>query len=179
MKRGRGRPPSNNPKKIYKLKIGEGVKFKREPVNVEFGRYALNTNQLKKQILHIKNRQGGALPWFSPVPISDAFTELMEELVKTSAVNKLILKTLDKDEQKIFYEVADRAGILGGLGLKKPEDNEENELKQKFQILLGEWNAGNNSPLLIKQLRKHIIYFTNKGKIPKQKSLSMLMELSD
>jgi hypothetical protein len=30
---------------------------------------------------------------------------------------------------------------------------------------------------MIKELRKHIIYFTNRGKIPKQKALAMLTEL--
>jgi hypothetical protein len=48
----------------------------------------------------------------------------------------------------------------------------------KFQILLGEHRAGNNSPLLFQQLRKHIIYFTERGRIPKQKDLAMLTELS-
>jgi hypothetical protein len=178
IKRGRGRPLSNKPKLPYKLKVGDGIKVKREPVNVEFGRYILNTNQLKKQILHVKNRQGGALSWFQPVAISDSFTELINEMLKTQSVNKHLLKTLDKDEQKLFYEVMDKAGILGGMGLEKPKNTDDEDLKNKFEILLGEYHAGNNSPLLIQQLRKHIIYFTQKGRIPKNKSLSMLMELS-
>jgi hypothetical protein len=175
---GRGRPPSNKPKEAYKLKVGDGIKVKREPVNVEFGRYILNTNQLKKQILHVKNRQGGALSWFQPVAISDSFTELVNEMLKSQSVNKHLLKTLDKDEQKLFYEVMDKAGILGGMGLTKPVNTDDEDLKKTFEILLGEYHAGNNSPLLIQQLRKHIIYFTQKGRIPKNKSLSMLMELS-
>ena len=178
IKRGRGRPLSNKPKLPYKLKVGDGIKVKREPVNVEFGRYILNTNQLKKQILHVKNRQGGALSWFQPVAISDSFTELINEMLKSQSVNKHLLKTLDKDEQKLFYEVMDKAGILGGMGLEKPKNTDDEDLKNKFEILLGEYHAGNNSPLLIQQLRKHIIYFTQKGRIPKNKSLSMLMELS-
>jgi hypothetical protein len=178
IKMGRGRPPSNKPKLPYKLKVGDGIKVKREPVNVEFGKYILNTNQLKKQILHVKNRQGGALSWFQPVAISDSFTELINEMLKSQSVNKHLLKTLDKDEQKLFYEVMDKAGILGGMGLTKPPNTDDEELKKKFEILLGEYHAGNNSPLLIQQLRKHIIYFTQKGRIPKNKSLSMLMELS-
>jgi len=178
IKMGRGRPPSNKPKLPYKIKVGDGIKVKREPVNVEFGRYILNTNQLKKQILHVKNRQGGALSWFQPVAISDSFTELINEMLKSQSVNKHLLKTLDKDEQKLFYEVMDKAGILGGMGLEKPKNTDDEDLKNKFEILLGEYHAGNNSPLLIQQLRKHIIYFTQKGRIPKNKSLSMLMELS-
>jgi hypothetical protein len=180
LKMGRGRPPSihTTPKVPYKLKIGEGIKVKREPVNVEFGKYILNTNQLKKQVLHVKNRAGGALSWFQPMPMSDAFTELINDMLQSNAVNKHLLKTLDSDEQKVFYELCDRAGLLKEFKLVRPVDNEEKELEKKFQILLGEYQAGNNSPLLIQQLRKHVIYFANKGKIPKQKAYAMLTELS-
>jgi hypothetical protein len=180
IKMGRGRPPSIHtaPKVPYKLKIGEGIKVKREPVNVEFGKYILNTNQLKKQVLHVKNRAGGALSWFQPMPMSDAFTELINDMLQSNAVNKHLLKTLDSDEQKVFYELCDRAGLLKEFKLVRPVDNEEKELEKKFQILLGEYQAGNNSPLLIQQLRKHVIYFANKGKIPKQKAYAMLTELS-
>lgn len=180
IKMGRGRPPSihTTPKVPYKLKIGEGIKVKREPVNVEFGKYILNTNQLKKQVLHVKNRAGGALSWFQPMPMSDAFTELINDMLQSNAVNKHLLKTLDSDEQKVFYELCDRAGLLKEFKLVRPVDNEEKELEKKFQILLGEYQAGNNSPLLIQQLRKHVIYFANKGKIPKQKAYAMLTELS-
>jgi hypothetical protein len=178
IKLGRGRPPSDKPKLAYKMKIGDGIKIERKPVNIEFGKYVLNTNQLKKQVLHLKGRAGGALSWFQPTPMSDQFTELISEMIQSGSVNKHLLKSLDKDEQKTFYEVCDKAGLLGVFKLTKPEDTTDKDLMAKFEILLGEYKAGSNSPLLIQQLRKHIIYFTNKGRIPKQKALAMLSELA-
>jgi hypothetical protein len=178
IKLGRGRPPSDKPKAIHKMKIGEGIKVYKRPVNIEFGKYVLNTNKLDKQILHLKGRAGGALSWFQPVPISDAFTELLNDMITTNTVNKHLLKSLDKDEQRTFYEVCDKSGLLSHFKLEKPEDTTEKDLMNKFQILLGEYKAGSNSPLLIQQLRKHIIYFTERGRIPKQKALAMLTELS-
>ena len=175
---GRGRPPSDKPKAPHKMKIGEGIKVYKRPVNIEFGKYVLNTNKLDKQILHLKGRAGGALSWFQPVPISDAFTELLNDMITTNTVNKHLLKSLDKDEQRTFYEVCDKSGLLSHFKLEKPEDTTEKDLMNKFQILLGEYKAGGNSPLLIQQLRKHIIYFTERGRIPKQKALAMLTELS-
>jgi len=178
IKMGRGRPPSDKPKVPYKIKIGEGIKVERKPVNIEFGKYILNTNQLKKQVLHLKGRAGGALSWFRPTPMSDQFTELISDMIESGSINKHLLKSLDKEEQNLFYEVCDKAGLLGAFKLTKPENTEEKDLMNKFQILLGEFKAGSNSPLLFQQLRKHIIYFTEKGRIPKQKALSMLAELS-
>ena len=71
-----------------------------------------------------------------------------------------------------------KLGLLSHFKLEKPEDTTEKDLMNKFQILLGEFRAGSNSPLLFQQLRKHIIYFTERGRIPKQKALAMLTELS-
>jgi hypothetical protein len=178
IKLGRGRPPSDKPRTIHKMKIGDGIKVYKRPVNIEFGKYVLNTNKLDKQILHVKGRAGGALSWFQPVPISDAFTELLNDMITTNTVNKHLLKSLDKDEQRTFYEVCDKSGLLSHFKLEKPEDTTEKDLMNKFQILLGEFRAGSNSPLLFQQLRKHIIYFTERGRIPKQKALAMLTELS-
>ena len=178
IKLGRGRPPSDKPKAPHKMKIGEGIKVYKRPVNIEFGKYVLNTNKLDKQILHLKGRAGGALSWFQPVPISDAFTELLNDMISTNTVNKHLLKSLDKDEQRTFYEVCDKSGLLSHFKLEKPEDTTEKDLMNKFQILLGEFKAGSNSPLLFQQLRRHIIYFTERGRIPKQKALAMLTELS-
>ena len=60
----------------------------------------------------------------------------------------------------------------------KPKNTEEDDAKKRFDVLLGMYKAGNNNLSLISELRKHIIYFTNKGKIPKSKSLAMLLGLS-
>ena len=178
IKLGRGRPPSDKPRAPHKMKIGDGIKVYKKPVNVEFGKFVLNTTKLDKQVLHLKGKAGGALSWFQPTPISDAFTELLNEMLDTNSVNKHLLKSLDKDEQRMFYEVCDKSGLLAHFKLTKPEDTTEKELMDKFQILLGEYKSGNNSPQLFQQLRKHIIYFTERGRIPKQKALAMLTELS-
>jgi hypothetical protein len=99
-------------------------------------------------------------------------------MINTNTVNKHLLKSLDKDEKRTFYEVCDKSGLLSNFKLEKPEDTTEKDLMNKFQILLGQFKAGNNSPFLFQQLSKHIIYFTERGRIPKQKALAMLTELS-
>ena len=174
--RPRGRPPTATGRP--KMKVGQGLKSETLPTNVEFGKYALNSRQLKKQILSLKSKSGGQLTWFQATPISDGFSEMLHEMISGKGLNKHILKTLDKDEQSLFYEVADRAGLADQFQLVKPKDTKEEDIKKRFDVLLGMYKAGNNNPSLIGELRKHIIYYTNKGKIPKAKSLAMLLELS-
>jgi hypothetical protein len=45
--------------------------------------------------------------------------------------------------------------------------NKDEEFQEKFQILLGEYNAGNNSEILRNQLKQYIIHAMKLGIIPR------------
>ena len=124
--RSRGRPPKITTR--TKMKVGQGIKAEQIPTNVEFGKYVINTRQLKKQILNLKNKSGGSLTWFQSTPISDSFTEMLNEMVSGKGLNKHILKTLDKEEQNMFYEITDRAGLMPQFQLTKPKNTEEDDI---------------------------------------------------
>ena len=47
----------------------------------------------------------------------------------------------------------------------------------KFKILLGEFNAGNDSIEIKKQLKKHIIYAMQIGKLSRNNGNNLLMDL--
>ncbi len=56
--------------------------------------------------------------------------------------------------------------------------NKDQELNEKFQILLGSYNAGNNSQILKNQLRQYIIHAKKLNIIPANTANAMLLELS-
>jgi hypothetical protein len=56
--------------------------------------------------------------------------------------------------------------------------NQDEEFNEKFQILLGSYNAGNNSEILKNQLRQYIIHAMKLNIIPRNTGISMLIELS-
>jgi hypothetical protein len=56
--------------------------------------------------------------------------------------------------------------------------NKDEEFNEKFQILLGSYNAGNNSEILKNQLRQYIMHAMKLGIIPRNTGNSMLLELS-
>jgi hypothetical protein len=56
--------------------------------------------------------------------------------------------------------------------------NKDEEFNEKFQILLGSYNAGNNSEILKNQLKQYIIYAMKINIIPRNTGNSMLVELS-
>jgi len=56
--------------------------------------------------------------------------------------------------------------------------NKDKEFNEKFQILLGSYNAGNNSEQLRSHLRQYIIHAMKLGIIQGNTGNAMLVELS-
>jgi hypothetical protein len=56
--------------------------------------------------------------------------------------------------------------------------NKDEEFNEKFQILLGSYNAGNNSEILKNQLKQYILHAMKLNIIPRNTGHQMLLELS-
>ena len=56
--------------------------------------------------------------------------------------------------------------------------NQDQEFNEKFQILLGSYNAGNNSEILKNQLRQYVLHGMRLNIIPRNTGHTMLLELS-
>jgi transcription initiation factor IIE alpha subunit len=89
--------------------------------------------------------------------------------VKTQIVGngvKSILNQIidhDKIDEKEYHELTDYEKhliktILNMLEKSHLISNKDEEFNEKFQILLGSYNAGNNSEILKNQLRLYIIH---------------------
>ena len=103
----------------------------------------------------------------------DVFTKEMD------LVNRLE-NSLSKSERDHFMKIAKGANLIGKLGVKQPKEDEENEKKDvdRFELLKGEYDAGNNNDKMIKELRALVIKFIHSGKINKKQGMEFLMELS-
>ena len=65
------------------------------------------------------------------------------------------------------------------LKLKKTITNEDQEAEmQRFELLKGEYMAGNNSTKLLQELKRFIIKFMGEGKIGRNQGMNLLMKLS-
>jgi hypothetical protein len=56
--------------------------------------------------------------------------------------------------------------------------NKDEKFNERFQILLGSYNAGNNSEILKNQLKQYILHGMKLGIIPRNVGHQMLLELS-
>ena len=160
--------------------FGSGIDPEVEPIYKTFGKYVVHIPQLKhRDILNVKFRSLGRIPQFKATPISEVFRDFMLDLLSSGKANQRVYDTVPVEERKLFEKIASSAGIINGLGLKTKtlteEDKKEND---RFELLRGEYLAGNNSPVVLKELRKLVVKFMNSGKITKATGTDLLMEFS-
>jgi hypothetical protein len=169
---------SQKSKNHYK-KIGEGIKFEPEPTYKEFGKYVINMPQLKERdILNVKFKSLGRIPQFKPTPISDVMKDFILELLETGKVSHRIYDQIPIDEKQLFEKIASGAGILNTLKIKQTISNEDKDDNNRFNLLRGEYLAGNNNATLLKELRKLVVKFITQNKISKHDGMNLLIELS-
>jgi hypothetical protein len=162
-----------------KLKVGRGLAIKETPSYREYGKYAIHIPQLEQQdILNVKYKSLGQIPKFKPIPVSDIFRDFVLDLIENGKPNARVYTQISPQERKFFEEMSIGAGIWNSLGLKRTTTSTDEEENKRFELLKGEYIAGNNSPKVISELRKLVVKLMSDGRIRKNQGVELLMELS-
>jgi len=165
--------------KAARIKIGKGVDFDEGPKFKTFGKYIIHMSHLNNDnVLNLKYPSGGGIPSIKPVQVDDNFKDFINEILDTGKMNDRHFKSLTKNEQNHFIKIAQSAKILHKLGIAKPDDDNDQKEVARFELLKGEYDAGNNNEKMIKELRGLVIKFMKGGKINKKSGMDFLMELS-
>lgn len=165
--------------KATRIKIGKGVDHDEGPKFKTFGKYIIHMSHLNNDnVLNLKYPSGGGIPSIKPVQIEDNFKEFINDVLDTGKMNDRHFKSLTKNEQNHFIKISQSAKILHKLGLKTPDDDDNQKDVARFELLKGEYDAGNNNEKMIKELRGLVIKFMKGGKINKKSGMDFLMELS-
>lgn len=165
--------------KLKVIKMGKGISVEQQPKYKELGKYAIHYGQLiNNDILNVKYKSLGGIPQFKPVAISDVFKDFLIDLLETGKVNNRTYEQVPTEERKLFERIATGAGIIHNLKIKKTITNQDAEDNKRFELLKGEYLAGNNSNAVLKELRRFVIKFMNEGKITKNSGMTLLMELA-
>jgi hypothetical protein len=168
-------------KRIPVGKVGKGVKLEKEdnPTYRQFGKYVIHLPYLlNNNVANFKYPSLGSIPSIKPLTISDDYKDLILETLQTGKLNKKEFERLPQNEIKHFEKVAIGAGLVEQLGMKVGSTEEDKADAKRFEILRGEYLAGNNNEKMIKELRLLITKFINNGRIHKNEGLNLLLELS-
>jgi hypothetical protein len=133
-----------------KVIMGYGLKTESIPDICHFGKNIILLKKLYyNNILSVKNKKMHAIEYFTNVKVSDNFVDVILQMCKNSKPN---INNLTPDEKQLLDTLLHVCGIKSSANSSK-KDDVVNELKNKFKLAEGQLRAGNNNPLVIKELK--------------------------
>jgi len=165
-----------------RIKVGAGVQLEEsKPKYERFGKFIIHTPQLHKNILNFKYPSEGRVPNLPRMNIDDDTKDLIFNILETGKLSENQFNKLPQSSQDHLIKAIKGAGLEDILfkGKSKVYTKDEKEDRERFNILKGEFDAGNDNPKLIKELRGLVIKFSNSGIIPKKQGLEFLTILND
>jgi hypothetical protein len=159
-------------------KIGRGISVPDEPSHIEFGKHLLHYKNLEKSVLSLHHKGGGRVASIPVQKISDDLKDFIVDVLQHKKASQKEFVRLPIHEQKLFEKIANGAGIFHKLGLKPVMDDDDKKNMDRFEVLRGEYMAGNNSHELVRELRKLVIYFMDAGRLTKSQGRELLLNIN-
>ena len=129
-------------------------------------------NKLNNNVLEVRYNKNRHLTNIKSQVIGQGVKNIIDNIINDDTMDEKEYHTLTDNEKHLIRS------ILNMLEKSHLLSNKDEEFNEKFQILLGSYNAGNNSEILKNQLRQYIIYAMKINIIPRNTGNAMLIELS-
>lgn len=165
-------------KPILIKKIGRGLEPVETPSHIQFGKYLLHANNMNKSVLSVHHKGGGRVQSIPVQSMSEDLRDFIVEVLQNKKASQKLFSRLPLSEQKLFEKMSKGAGVHHTLGLKPVKSDEDEKLEDRFEVLKGEWLAGNNSHELVRELRKIVIYFMEEGRLTKSQARELLLTIT-
>jgi hypothetical protein len=161
------------------VSTGTGIVVNNElPKYIKFDKHLLSINDLKnknKIVVKFVSSPNTMASQFKGTPIiSNNLRDLILDTVQDK-YNKKLFDLLGPNDRRLFKKLV-KVLKIHTVDIDNSEDAEE---EKQFQILLGEWEAGNNSPNIIATLKKHIRLAILDKRISKSSGLELLLDLNN
>lgn len=166
------------PKFITRQKmIGKGITVDA-PKYIEFGKFCISIADLNNDVLRVKYQTTMVdVPNFKNKVSSD-FVDFLNNFIETEKISERQLEKLPKEEQKIFRNLINKSGLNVKYKVKDYKTDDETAEENRFNLVKGQYMAGNDNPRVKDELRKFIIKFMMENKINKKEGQEILFQLS-
>jgi len=142
------------------------------PKKVINGKF-IDLNKLKNNILTVRYlKTGGFLPNIKAQHISNDLKEVIQDLINEKFEKRLYEK-LQPDEKRLVKRLVSSLKLNIDVNTK-----EDDEYRRQFEILVGEFRAGNNSDLVKNKLKQYVVESMQSGMITRREAWQLLYELT-
>jgi hypothetical protein len=181
---------------LFSEKVGDGIKSNRNKRRVVFGKgyksfepnpnqnqthknfivvgkYVIDLNELARNSLTVKySKNYCKMIGFNGLSISTELRETIEDTLKGSFNRKIFLQMKEPD-RRVFDSLNKRIK----LGLNTQDDSVDN-WKNKFEILKGELQSGNDSPEIVRELKQYLLEGFRTRRLSKTQMIEEMLVLS-
>jgi hypothetical protein len=128
----------------------------------EFGNKIINKNKLDKNILMIRYKNGINITKHPTKSVSKTFSKVLKNMLNGNNPSYDDLDILTNDEKSYLHELCCYCCVIDKFNIPTPNKTAEEKEKDRFNLLVGQIKAGNNSQDLIKELKQLLIKFRTK-----------------
>ena len=137
-------------------------------------KFYLDTLKLNDNILSVKYAKTDAnIPMLRPQSISTDLKEVIQDAIEGKYDNR-IFKKLSETDKRVFK----RFVTVCKIHTIEIDDPDDKLFQQRFEILKGQFLAGNSSPQNKQELKKCILEAYSSNKIPRNECMMLLYEIS-
>ena len=139
------------------LKCDDGAKTTTPNASYykEFGIFKINTRHLPRNVLIVKYKSClGPIPKLKQTPISSPLRIILTQLMDgNNTIDELYYQTLPLKEKGMLYYMLKRARLIDSTNYRDLIKELPDQLREKFDIIRGQLEAGNNNDLLIEEAK--------------------------
>ena len=171
-----------NKRSKSKTIYGKGISLpeEREDRFYQFGKFLLDNDKLNNNIVRIIYAStGSGHPKIKNTLVSEDFKDILLDTILKSNFSERAYKRLNKDEKIFMKSILEKSGVSKILQIKSLQDDDETHLMDRWQVLQGEFEIGNDSPTIKEEAKQIITHFISTGKITKSEGYKMLYSLSN
>jgi len=142
----------------------------------QFGRYCINKVRLDGEgIMSFRRPSGNNVDKLKTEKLSKPLAKVLSKLVGKGLPSYEDIATLSEDEREKLHRICKECQVDNPSVPKMMGKGEAEE--QRFNILRGEIVAGNDSPVIIKELKSLLLKFMHEDRIPRRQANEILHEL--
>ena len=130
--------------------------------------------KLKNNIICIRYEKTGTLiPTVKVQTISLNTKEIIDDIINDK-YDKRLYEKLNINEKRLIKRIVDSLKLDIDVF-----DKTDEEYKRQFEIVMGEYQAGNNSPAIKNKLKQYVMESLESGNIPRREAFKILFELAN
>ena len=161
------------------VKINDGLKAEILTWK-EFDKFMIHRKFLSENILLVKYLSYAPIGSIKRCKISDELKEIIIYLLDTEEVNYQLAQELDIDEKELLEKIIVKSGLKQTLKFDRNKMADDVSLLiDKFHVLQGEVNAGNDSPQILVQIKKILPKLILHNKLTEADGNEILQELNN